>query len=127
MALGWLKQFYGSRAKVVSAGNRPADAVHPLAIQVMADVGIDISGETPKHVDQFLDQTFDRVITVCDSAAEACPVFPGKAARYHRDFSDPAKAEGTEQERLAVFRKVRDQVKDWLDGISNDSPVLDVD
>lgn len=118
MAAGWLRQSHQDRAEIVSAGSQPASVVHPLAIRVMDEVGIDISHEIPQHIDRFSGQAFDRVITVCDTAAEACPVFPGKAERFHRDFTDPAKADGSEDARLTMFRRVRDEIKAWLDEIS---------
>ncbi len=110
MAEGFLKSFDPS-LEVYSAGTAPSDAVHPKAIQVMAEVGIDISQGHPKAVDQFLDKEFDYVITVCDAAKESCPVFTGKVThRRHIGFEDPAVATGTEEEVLAVFRKVRDEI-----------------
>jgi arsenate reductase len=114
MAEGWLKQLYPDRVEAFSAGSRPAGYVHPLAVRVMAEVGVDITGAVSKHLSAFIDQPFDKVVTVCDSAAEACPVFPGPARRYHRDFTDPARAPGAEDERLAIFRRVRDQIREWL-------------
>lgn len=97
---------------VCSAGTNPAPQVHPKAIQVMAELGIDISGYAAKSVDQFLEADFDYVITVCDHARETCPVFTGNVKkRLHIGFEDPAQATGTEEEILAVFRKVRDEIK----------------
>lgn len=92
-----------------SAGTHPAEAVHPKAIQVLSEIGIEHRGTT-KHVDQFRNQPFDAVITVCDSAAEECPVWLGQGIRKHIGFPDPAKAVGTEEEVLGVFRSVRDQI-----------------
>jgi arsenate reductase (thioredoxin) len=120
MALGWMRHLYGASIEAFSAGSQPADRVHPLAIAAMREVGIDISREQPKHLSIFLEQSFDRVITVCDTAAEACPVFPGKAVRYHRDFADPAKASGSPYEQMAVFWRVRDDLKTWIMEIMND-------
>ncbi len=114
MALGWLRHLYAERIEAFSAGSQPAGRVHPLAIRAMQEVGIDISGEQPKHLGQFLGQPFDKVLTTCDSAAEACPVFPGRVERYHRDFSDPARAAGSEEKCMAAFRRVRDEIKEWL-------------
>jgi protein-tyrosine-phosphatase len=94
---------------VSSAGTKPSE-VRPEAIEVMREVGIDISGQRSKSVDEFAGQSFDYVITVCDNAKQSCPFFPGKAERLHWSFSDPAEAEGTREERLAEFRRVRDQI-----------------
>lgn len=111
MAEGFLKSF-DPELEVYSAGTNPSDAVHPKAIQVMKEVGIDISGGYPKNVDQFLDQSFDYVITVCDNAKETCPVFMGDVKeQLHIGFEDPAEATGTEEEILNEFRKIRDEIK----------------
>lgn len=111
MAEGWLRQLAGDRFDVFSAGTRPT-VVNPLAIQVMSEVGVDISGQRSKSVNEFLEQPFDAVITVCDQAAEACPIFPGPARRIHWSFPDPAAATGDEAARLAAFRRVRDDLGD---------------
>ena len=111
MAEGVLKSIDPS-ITVCSAGTNPAPQVHPKAIQVMAELGIDISGYAAKSVDQFLEADFDYVITVCDHAWKTCPVFAGNVKkRLHIGFEDPAQATGTEEEILAVFRKVRDEIK----------------
>jgi arsenate reductase len=111
MAEGFLKSFDPS-LEVVSAGTKAASRVHPKAIQVMNEIGIDLSGNVPKTVDQFLAQPFDYVITVCDNAKESCPVFIGNVKhRLHIGFDDPADATGTEEEILSVFRRVRDEIK----------------
>ena len=111
MAEGFLKSF-DSALEVHSAGTRTAGRVHPQAIQVMAEAGIDLSHNQPKLVDQFLDETFDYVITVCDHARETCPIFSGQVNhRLHMGFDDPAEAIGTEAEILAVFRLVRDEIQ----------------
>lgn len=111
MAEGFLKSFDAS-LEVYSAGTNPAAKVHPKAVQVMQEVGIDISANYPKNVDQFLDQSFDYVITVCDHARETCPVFMGKVKeQLHIGFEDPAEATGSEEEVLAVFRRVRDEIQ----------------
>lgn len=115
MAEGWLNSRYAGQVRASSAGSDPSGYVHPLAVRVMDEIGIDISEGRSKHLNEFLDESFDMVLTVCDSAAEACPVFPGRAARAHRDFTDPAKVEGSEEEVLKVFRWVRDEIRDWLD------------
>lgn len=96
--------------QVESAGSDPAKHVHPKAIQVMNEVGIDISQNRSKHLNEFLDRYVHTVITVCGNADEARPIFPGTVARYHWGFEDPAKAEGTEDEVLSVFRQVRDEI-----------------
>jgi arsenate reductase len=111
MAEGFLKSF-DENLEVYSAGTKPADKVNPKAIQVMKEVGIDLSQNYPKMVDKFLNDPFDYVITVCDNAKETCPVFIGKVGKQlHIGFEDPAEATGTEEEILAVFRKVRDEIK----------------
>ncbi|MHB1686423.1 MAG: arsenate reductase ArsC [Ignavibacteriaceae bacterium] len=111
MAEGFLKSF-DPELKVLSAGTNPSKQVHPKAIQVMKEVGIDLSKNYPKMVDQFLNNSFDYVITVCDNAKETCPVFIGKVGKQlHIGFEDPAEATGTEEEILSEFRKVRDQIK----------------
>lgn len=114
MAEAWVNRELGDRWEARSAGTVPADRVHPLAVRAMAEVGIDLSGHRPKSVGEFLDQPWDLVVTVCDSANEACPVFPGPADRLHLSFQDPASAQGTEEERMAVFRRVRDAIREKL-------------
>ena len=110
MAEGFLKSFDNS-LEVYSAGTNPAPDVHPLAVKVMEEIGIDISFYLPKDVEVFKDENFDYIITVCDKAKENCPVFTGKVkSKLHIGFDDPAEAEGTEEERLKVFRKVRDEI-----------------
>jgi arsenate reductase len=88
--------------------------VRPEAIAVMKEIGIDLSGQTSKHVDEFAGQSFDYVLTVCDNAKESCPMFPGHGNRIHRAFDDPAALEGSEQDRLALFRRVRDEIRTYL-------------
>jgi arsenate reductase len=112
MAEGFLKSF-DSKLEVYSAGTKPAERVNPKAIQVMQEMGIDISKNYPKDVEQFVNESFDYVITVCDNAKETCPVFTGKVGQQlHIGFEDPAEATGTEEEVLAVFRRVRDEIKE---------------
>ena len=111
MAEGILRAAAGDLVEVHSAGSRPAGFVHPKAIQVLKEIGIDISGHTSKHLHDFLDRKITTVITVCDSADAACPFFPGQANRHHWGFDDPAQAQGTEEEVLAQFRRVRDQIQ----------------
>lgn len=111
MAQGFLKSFH-PEWNVLSAGTRPAQRVNPYAIRVMAEKGIDIAGEHPKLVDRFIRDAFDYVVTVCDGAREVCPVFIGKVEhRLHIGFEDPADATGTEEEILAVYRRIRDQIE----------------
>jgi len=123
MAEGFLKSF-GTELELFSAGTNPSGKVNILAIKAMQEVGIDISNTKPKNVDQFLKFSFDYVITVCDNAKETCPVFLGKVKhRLHIGFEDPAEAKGTEEERLSVFRKIRDEIRSeferfYLDQIS---------
>ncbi len=117
MAEGFFRHFLDSTDEVRSAGLTPK-GVHPLAVQVMQEIGIDISKQTSNSLEKYLAEKFDYVITVCDNAAEQCPVFPGDAKRLHWPFEDPAHAVGSTDEVLSVFRKVRDQIgariEDWL-------------
>jgi arsenate reductase len=116
MAEGLLRAAAGDRVEAYSAGTKPS-SVRPEAIAVMAEEGIDIRGHRSKSVDEFAGQEFDLVITVCDHANEICPVFPGRARRVHRSFEDPAAVVGTEEERLAAFRRVRDEIGTWISQI----------
>ena len=111
IAEGFLQAAAHGVFDVASAGSKPAGYVHPLAIQVMQEVGIDISRHRSKSMDEFLKQPVETVITVCGNADQACPMFPGQVNRYHWPFYDPAKAEGTEEERLATFRRIRDEMR----------------
>ena len=111
IAEGFLKKASRGRFRVASAGSKPAGHVHPLAIKVMAEAGVDISGHTSKHLSEFLGQEVDTVITVCGKADQACPIFPGHVNRHHWPFEDPAHAQGTEEQKLTVFRQVRDQMR----------------
>jgi arsenate reductase len=113
MAEGLLRHDAGDRFDVESAGTK-ASFARPEAIAVMREVGIDISGHRSKNVDEFAGQQFDSVITVCDNARETCPVFFGAAQKLHRDFEDPAAVTGSEEQRLAAFRRVRDQLRTYL-------------
>ncbi|MEA1972284.1 MAG: arsenate reductase ArsC [Candidatus Cloacimonadota bacterium] len=111
MAEGFLKSF-DKRLKVYSAGTKPSSEVHPKAIEVMAENGIDISKNNPKSVSEFLNMSFDFVITVCDDAKESCPVFIGNVKnRIHIGFEDPADAVGSNEEILKEFRKIRDEIE----------------
>jgi arsenate reductase len=115
MAEGLLRSMAGDEVEVFSAGTRPA-GLNPNAVTAMAEIGIDISGHRSKSVDEFVGQPFDLVLTVCDRAREACPVFPGQGRQFHHDFEDPAAAPADRQ--LAVFRGVRDQIRAWLEELS---------
>jgi arsenate reductase len=114
MAEGLLRHLGGKRFEVFSAGTE-ATRVRPLAIRAMAEVGIDISGQQSKTLDRYLDEPFDDVITVCDTAAEACPVFPGATRQRHWSFEDPSKARGNEAEQLEVYRRVRDEIRSRIE------------
>ena len=114
MAEGLLRQLAGDRFEVMSAGTE-ATHIRPLAIRAMDEIGIDISGQESKTLDRYLGEPFDYVITVCDDANEACPFFPGAANRLHWSFEDPSRVEGLEEERLAVFRSVRDQIRERIE------------
>ncbi len=111
LAEGILRRAVGDRFRVSSAGSKPAGYVHPLAIKAMHEIGIDIAGHHSKHLNEFLDQPVETVITVCGNADQACPMFPGQVNRHHFPFDDPAHATGTEAEQLAVFRRVRDEIR----------------
>ncbi len=116
MAEGLLREMGGGQLEVESAGVAPS-RVREEAIEAMREIGIDISGQQAKSVDEFAGQHFDYVITVCDNANENCPVFPGTARRIHKSFEDPpAPGVGTDDERLAIFRRVRDEIREWLRG-----------
>lgn len=120
MGEGLLRELAGARFDVYSAGARPS-SVNPFAIAAMRERGIDISNHSSDHLDQYLDKAFDYVITVCDHAAESCPVFPGRALRIHWGFPDPAAKSGDDEEILVSFVKVRDgleaQFRKWLDAL----------
>ena len=115
MAEGLLRHDAGDRFDVESAGTNPS-RVRPEAIAVMRELGFDISGHRSKSVDEFTGQQFDYVLTVCDNARESCPIYPGHANRLHHRFDDPAAVDGGEEERLAAFRRVRDEIRDYLRG-----------
>ena len=109
MAEGLLRHLAGDRFEVMSAGTE-ATSVRPEAIKVMAELSVDISGQGSKTLSRYLDEPFDYVVTVCDDANEACPVFPGAKTRLHWSFRDPSRTTGSEEERLGVFREVRDEI-----------------
>lgn len=122
MAEGWVRTLAGDRVEAASAGTEQT-RVNPLAVQAMAEVGIDISRHASKTLDRFVPERWDWVITVCDAANERCPVFPGAGARLHWSFDDPAAVTGSEAERLAAFRRVRDEIaarlESWLAGLGD--------
>jgi arsenate reductase (thioredoxin) len=122
MAEGFLRHDAGDRFEVASAGTHPS-RVRTEAITVMREVGIDISGHRSKPVHEFASRGFDYILTVCDRANETCPIFPGQGVRIHHNFEDPAAVEGSEQDRLAAFRRVRDEVRDFLKNFARESRV----
>jgi len=109
-----MKNLSSGQWTVFSAGVLPSH-VHPLAVRAMDELGIDISRQTSKSIDRFLGQSFDYIVTLCDHAAAACPAFPGEGKRIHWSLEDPASANGTTEERLSVFRKVRDEIKNRIE------------
>jgi arsenate reductase len=113
MAEGLLRQDAGDRFAVFSAGTEPG-RVRPEAVAVMRELDIDISGQRSKSVDEFTGQQFDYVLTVCDNAKESCPIFPAGTVTIHQNFEDPAAVDGSEEERLAAFRRVRDELRRYL-------------
>jgi arsenate reductase len=114
MAEGLLRHLAGDRFEAHSAGTE-ATRVRPLAIRAMDEVGVDISGQESKTLERYLEEPFDYVITVCDDANEACPYFPGARNRLHWSLEDPSRAEGSEDERLAMFRRVRDEIGERIE------------
>lgn len=124
MTEGLLRHDGGVRFEVFSAGTHPS-LVRPEAITVMAEIGVDISNHRSKSVDEFIDQDFDVVMTVCSRASENCPVFPGSYRRVTWDFDDPAAIDGDEQTRLAAFRRVRDEIRARLDAWREELTVND--
>ena len=113
MAEGLLRHLAGDRFEAMSAGTE-ATHVRPLAVRAMEEIGVDISEQESKTLERYLKESFDYVITVCDDANEACPFFPGASERLHWSFEDPSRAEGSKEERLAVFRRVRNRIKDQV-------------
>ena len=111
LAEGILRQAAGDLVEVASAGSKPAGYVHPLAIRALGEIGIDISAHTSKHLNEFTTRPVETVITVCGNADQACPVFPGQLNRHHWPFDDPAHAAGSEEEKMAVFRRVRNEIR----------------
>jgi arsenate reductase (thioredoxin) len=114
MAEGLVNHYLGDEWQAYSAGTNPAGYVHSLAVRVMSELGIDLSRQRSKLVDEFRDKQFDVVVTVCDDAAENCPLWLGQGRKVHIGFEDPAQATGSDEERLAVFRRVRDEIRQEL-------------
>lgn len=111
MAEGILRNALSDAHEVFSAGAKPSGYVHPKAIEVMAEIGIDVSGHESKHLERFLDAGIDTVITVCGNANDACPIFPGNVNRYHWGFEDPPHAQREGEELIDAFRRIRDEIK----------------
>lgn len=111
LAEGVLRAAAGDLLEVASAGSQPAGYVHPLAVEVMREIGIDLAGHHSKHLQEFLHHEVETVITVCGNADQACPRFPGQVNRHHWGFDDPAHATGSQEAQLAVFRRVRDEIR----------------
>ena len=111
MAEGLLRSAAGDLFEIASAGSKPAGYVHPLAIAVLKEIDVDIAGHRSKHMREFLETPIETVITVCGNADQACPIFPGQVNRHHWPFEDPALAVGSDEERLAVFRRVRNEIR----------------
>ena len=114
MGEGILRALAGDLLEAQSAGSRPAGFVHPVAVEVMREIGIDISGHESKSLDKFMHQQVHTVITVCGNVDQICPTFPGQVQRIHHGFDDPAHAEGTPEEIRAAFRRVRDEIRRFL-------------
>ncbi|MGD1844642.1 MAG: arsenate reductase ArsC [Salibacteraceae bacterium] len=123
IAEGYLRHFAGDQAQVFSAGVE-THGVNPKAIQVMKEAGIDISGHTSNHIDEYRSQQFDLVVTVCDHARESCPYFPTDAKQIHENFPDPAQAVGSEEEVMAEFRRVRDLIRNYSQSFVNQEVVI---
>ena len=119
MAEGLMRHLRNKEYEVFSAGSEPK-GVNSLAVEVMKEIGIDISRQRSKHLDEYGEEVFDYIVTLCDDAAKTCPLFPGEGRRMHKGFPDPAAAEGSREERLAAFRKVRDELKNYILSFSSD-------
>ena len=122
LAEGVLQAAVGESAEVASAGSDPAGYVHPMAVEVMKEIEIDISAHTSKHLDEFLQREVQTVITVCGNADQACPIFPSQAEKHHWPFDDPAKATGSEEEIRAIFRRVRDEIRAKFEAYAAEIP-----
>ena len=115
MAEGWLRELGGDRVAALSAGADPSGYVHPFAIRVMQEAGVDISGHRSKSIEEFLADPPELVVSVCEHAARSCPAFPGRVERLTWPFVDPAHAEGSEDDKLALFRRVRDEIRERIE------------
>lgn len=120
MAEGFLNHLYGDRYEAFSAGTEPSK-VHPLAVAVMKEVGVDISSHQSKSVEKFIHQDINYVVTVCDKAKQSCPFFPGGKEILHQGFEDPSQASGSKDEILETFRRIRDDIKEWIKETFGDS------
>jgi arsenate reductase len=120
LAEGILRVAVEDTIEVASAGSVPAGFVHPVAVEVMAEIGIDISGHNSKHLNEFLERDVHTVITVCGNADQACPVFPAQSEKHHWPFEDPAKAEGSEEEIRVAFRRVRDEIREKFEAYARE-------
>jgi len=118
MAEGFLRHIAGDKFEVFSAGVKPTQ-VNPLAIKVMAEAGVDISKHRSKSAMEFIGQQFDYVVTACDNAKQTCPIFPGKYEKIHWDLEDPAEAQGSEEEHLVFFRRIRDEIKNMVNNFKD--------
>ena len=115
MAEGWLRELGGDRVGSLSAGADPSGYVHPFAIRVMQEAGVDISSHRSKSIEEFLADPPELIVSVCEQAERSCPAFPGRVERRTWPFDDPARAEGSEDEKLAFFRRVRDEIREWIE------------
>ncbi|MBX2852478.1 MAG: arsenate reductase ArsC [Phycisphaeraceae bacterium] len=116
MAEGWMRQLGKGRVEVLSAGSKPKGGVHPMAVEVMKERGIDLTQNTSNHIDEYINEDFDCVLTVCDSAKEACPIVPGAKRVLHHAFEDPDHPNDPNEEPSKCFRRVRDQIGNWVEG-----------
>lgn len=123
MAEGFLNHLYVDHFEAHSAGTEPSK-VHPLAVKAMEEVGIDISHHTSKSAADFIKKEIDYVVTVCDTAKQTCPFFPGGKKAIHKSFEDPSQTQGTEEDKLQVFRRIRDEIKEWIDMIFGDGGLI---
>mgnify|MGYP001293711213 CR=1 FL=1 len=123
LAEGILRAATKGRVKVVSAGSQPAGYVHPMAIEVMKEIGVDIRSQTSKHLNEFLEEDIHTVITVCGNADAECPVFSGQTSKHHWPFEDPAQAEGNDEEKRATFRRVRDKIREKFEAYARELKV----
>lgn len=121
MAEGLVNEFYGTEWQAFSAGTRPSGYVHPLAVKAMGELNIDISGNESTHTDALKGLSFEKVVTVCDNAAQDCPIWLGEGQVTHMPFPDPADATGSEADKMAVFQQVRDEIRAHLEGLLNAS------